>query len=48
MTKVLTHTGGNKQATARILEIGRKKLDRMIKRHNIPVGNVSSFPSDEA
>jgi DNA-binding NtrC family response regulator len=32
---VLEHTGGNKQAAARILRIDRKTLDRMIKRHHI-------------
>ncbi len=33
--RVLEHTGGNKQAAARILAVDRKTLDRMIKRHNI-------------
>jgi len=32
---VLEHTGGNKQAAARILAVDRKTLDRMIKRHQI-------------
>ena len=35
VARVLEHTGGNKQAAARILAIDRKTLDRMIKRHNI-------------
>jgi two-component system, NtrC family, response regulator AtoC len=35
VTRVLAHTGGNKQAAARLLEIDRKTLDRMIKRHQI-------------
>ena len=35
VTRVLEHTGGNKQAAARILAVDRKTLDRMIKRHNI-------------
>jgi two-component system response regulator AtoC len=35
VARVLEHTGGNKQAAARILEVDRKTLDRMIKRHNI-------------
>jgi DNA-binding NtrC family response regulator len=48
VAKVLTHTGGNKQAAARLLEIDRKTLDRMIKRHNIPVGNVTRLPSRAA
>jgi DNA-binding NtrC family response regulator len=39
VTKVLGHTRGNKQAAARLLEIDRKTLDRMIKRHNIPSRN---------
>jgi two-component system, NtrC family, response regulator AtoC len=33
--RVLKHTGGNKQAAARVLEVDRKTLDRMIKRHGI-------------
>ena len=35
--KVLTQTQGNKQAAARILDVDRKTLDRMIKRHHIAV-----------
>ena len=38
--EVLTHTHGNKQAAARLLGIDRKRLDRMIKRHEI-----SAIPS---
>ena len=45
--KVLGHTRGNKQAAARLLEVDRKTLDRMIKRHNIRL-NVASFPSRAA
>jgi DNA-binding NtrC family response regulator len=45
VTRVLAHTGGNKQAAARLLEIDRKTLDRMIKRHKIPTGNGAKFPS---
>ena len=47
VAKVLTHTRGNKQAAARLLEVDRKTLDRMIKRHNIPM-NVANFPSRAA
>lgn len=35
VAQVLEHTGGNKQAAARVLGVDRKTLDRMIKRHNI-------------
>ena len=35
VAKVLSHTGGNKQAAARLLSVDRKTLDRMIKRHNL-------------
>jgi DNA-binding NtrC family response regulator len=35
VARVLDHTGGNKQAAARLLAVDRKTLDRMIKRHNI-------------
>jgi len=44
VTKVLDHTGGNKQASARLLEIDRKTLDRMIKRHKISPTNGTSLP----
>jgi DNA-binding NtrC family response regulator len=47
VAKVLSHTRGNKQAAARLLEVDRKTLDRMIKRHNIPA-LVASFPSRAA
>lgn len=33
--RVLEHTAGNKQAAARLLNVDRKTLDRMIKRHVI-------------
>jgi DNA-binding NtrC family response regulator len=35
VARVLKHTGGNKQAAARVLSVDRKTLDRMIKRHHI-------------
>lgn len=35
VARVLKHTGGNKQAAARVLSVDRKTLDRMIKRHQI-------------
>lgn len=35
VARVLAHTGGNKQAAARLLDIDRKTLDRIIKRHKI-------------
>ena len=44
VAKVLAHTRGNKQAAARILEVDRKTLDRMIKRHNIPTRNGTRPP----
>jgi two-component system, NtrC family, response regulator AtoC len=37
VTKVLRYTGGNKQAASRVLDVDRKTLDRMIKRHGIAV-----------
>ncbi len=45
VAKVLAHTRGNKQAAARLLEVDRKTLDRMIKRHNIPTRNGARPPS---
>ena len=38
--QVLKHTGGNKQAAARVLAVDRKTLDRMIKRHHIDCERV--------
>src|SRR6267378_7809134 len=35
VSRVLDQTGGNKQAAARMLDVDRKTLDRMIKRHGI-------------
>lgn len=40
VARVLEHTGGNKQAAARMLAIDRKTLDRMIKRHHIDCHRV--------
>jgi DNA-binding NtrC family response regulator len=48
VARVLAHTGGNKQAAARILGVDRKTLDRMIKRHHIEPNKVARFPSRAA
>lgn len=37
VARVLARTRGNKQVAARLLEVDRKTLDRMIQRHNITV-----------
>lgn len=37
VTSVLEHTKGNKQAAARLLDVDRKTIERMIKRHNITI-----------
>lgn len=37
VTRVIEHTRGNKQAAARILAVDRKTIERMIKRHHIPL-----------
>lgn len=37
---VLRHTRGNKQAAARILNVDRKTLDRMIKRHKLNLSEL--------
>lgn len=47
VARVLEHTGGNKQAAARILGVDRKTLDRMIKRHHITKG-TGHLPSQAA
>jgi two-component system response regulator AtoC len=44
VTRVLARTHGNKQAAARLLEVDRKTLDRMIKRHKISVRRPESTP----
>ncbi|MDQ1708061.1 MAG: two-component system, NtrC family, response regulator AtoC [Pyrinomonadaceae bacterium] len=46
--KVLGYTGGNKQAAARLLEVDRKTLDRMIKRHKIIVSRGASHAAQVA
>jgi DNA-binding NtrC family response regulator len=43
VARVLEHTGGNKQAAARLLAIDRKTLDRMIKRHQIDSHHVRAL-----
>jgi DNA-binding NtrC family response regulator len=35
--RVLDHTRGNKQAAVRLLDIDRKTIERMIKRHDISI-----------
>jgi DNA-binding NtrC family response regulator len=41
VARVLAKTPGNKQAAARLLEVDRKTLDRMIKRHNISLDHAA-------
>jgi two-component system response regulator HydG len=45
--EVLRHTRGNKQAAARLLGIDRKRLDRMIKRHNIDLASSPTASSGD-
>jgi two-component system response regulator HydG len=46
VARVLAHTGGNKQAAARILNIDRKRVDRIIKRHESAASRMDrSSPS---
>jgi transcriptional regulator with GAF, ATPase, and Fis domain len=37
VARVLVRTSGNKQNAARLLEVDRKTLDRMINRHGISI-----------
>lgn len=39
---VLRRTQGNKQAAARILNVDRKTLDRMIKRHKLALSELQA------
>ena len=41
VARVLAKTHGNKQAAARLLEVDRKTLDRMIKRHKISLDKAT-------
>jgi len=41
--KVLRHTRGNKTAAARLLNIDRKTLDRMIKRHQLSLSETRTL-----
>jgi len=43
VARVLDHTSGNKQAAARLLEVDRKTLDRMMKRHHIESRRTGSL-----
>src|SRR5689334_20227103 len=43
VARTLEHTGGNKQAAARLLAVDRKTLDRMIKRHHIDSHHVKTL-----
>lgn len=40
VARVLAHTGGNKQAATRLLQVDPKTLDRMIKRHKLVAGRT--------
>lgn len=45
VARVLRHTGGNKQAAARVLSVDRKTLDRMVKRHDLIPGSIGKSPT---
>jgi DNA-binding NtrC family response regulator len=40
VARVLRYTGGNKQASARLLDVDRKTIDRMIERHQIDLSSL--------
>jgi hypothetical protein len=44
VARVLRHTKGNKRAAARILNVDRKTLDRMIKRHQLNLSEIQTAP----
>ncbi|MDQ3744340.1 MAG: helix-turn-helix domain-containing protein, partial [Acidobacteriota bacterium] len=47
IARVLAHTGGNKQAAARLLGIDRTTLQRMIKRHGLDLDSLRSNGGDK-
>ncbi|HYY95786.1 MAG TPA: helix-turn-helix domain-containing protein, partial [Pyrinomonadaceae bacterium] len=47
IARVLAHTGGNKQAAARLLGIDRTTLQRMIKRHGLDLGGLRNNGGDK-
>ena len=48
VARVLEHTGGNKQAAARLLGVDRKTIERMMKRYNILPVKTVKIPSQAA
>lgn len=46
VARVLRYTGGNKQAAARLLDVDRKTIDRMIERHKIDLSSLIKSSSD--
>ena len=48
VARVLEHTGGNKQAAARLLGVDRKTIERMMKRYNIHPVKTVKIPSQAA
>ncbi|HYY93148.1 MAG TPA: sigma-54 dependent transcriptional regulator [Pyrinomonadaceae bacterium] len=48
VARVLAHTGGNKQAAARILNIDRKRVDRIVKRHELASRKVVRGPASHS
>lgn len=48
LARVLTNTSGNRQAAARILNVDRKTIDRMMKRHQISLMDVNDNLPDHS
>ena len=46
VARVLQHTNGNKHAAARLLEVDRKTINRMIERHKLEVGGLTKSALD--
>jgi two-component system response regulator AtoC len=48
VSRVLAYTRGNRQAASRLLNIDRKTIDRMIKRHGIDLNKARAKENQDS